>query len=166
MNTPDRLVLRDFPAALAAVLTGTVAMCGLMAWGYFRAGETAGGFVMLGIGALLLIPIATFARLTVITADRARGRIRVTHLGIAGLRRADLPLDGATGATFETAVTKPNPVDHKHGSRRRPPDIRAHRPVLIYADGRRLPIVQTYTPLSRAGSVSGALNGWLRKPGA
>lgn len=158
------MVLRDWSWGVVAAIALPMALCGLMAWGYFTAGEVKGGAIMTGIAALLLIPLYSFARLTVVRFDRTAGTVRVIEAGLLLFRIRRYPLQGLAGATTETHTTKPNPADHvgERNRRRRTRKVTTWRPVLAYADGTRIPLLQAYGEQVRAGMAASAVNGWVQ----
>jgi hypothetical protein len=164
-NDATRLELRDWSWTLLALFAAPMAVIGLMAWGYVRAGQTVGAVVLGGMALLLLIPVAHFCRLMLIRLDRAAGTARVVEIGLTGMRSHRHPLQGLTGATTEVRIIKPNRAGHvgELRWRKRRPDIRAHRPLLIYADGHRVPLFDRFGAEDRASVAAGAVNGWAQR---
>lgn len=161
------LLLRDWSWPLFFLLAAVIATCLLMAWGCFRAGVTNGVVVMAVIAALLPVPVCSFVRWTSVRFDRTRGMIRSVEVGLLRLRIRRFPLQRLSGATTESHPARYNPAGHagdpKWKRTRRP--ARTHRPVLLCADGTRVPLLDAYGEQARAGRAA-AVNSRAQSPGA
>jgi hypothetical protein len=165
-NDSDMLILRDWSWGVIVALAVPLSVCAMMAWGYFHVGETKGGLILSGIGAMLLFPLYSFARLTAVRLDRIAGTVRVIEAGLFLFRLRRYPLRGLSGATMETYTIKPNPADHagERNWRKLNPPVKTWRPVLTYADGTRVPLLQAYGEQMRAGMAASAVNAWVHAP--
>ena len=163
-NTQERLRISGFPLGLAVALLMVIAVPCVMAAGYFANGMLVPGFVLAGVGLLLLIGcFGVFVRHRTIIFDRAAEAVTVVERGILGAKRVARSIKGLQGSSVQTHIARPQSnVACKPG--RRPKDRRLFRPVLVYAGGRTEPLYEVYAENDDASVISTAINGWVGKP--
>lgn len=163
LNTPDRLVLRDLQIGTGLALGAVTALPALMAWGYFRNGIWSGGIVLSAIALILLLGcFGALVRPITITLDRPGNTVTVVERSLFGTRRKVHALDGLSGASLEARVIRHRPQPGESDRRRRRPDRRVWRAVLVPArGGPTLPLGEVFGSQAAAGTAASAINGWI-----
>lgn len=163
-NSADRLVLREIPLGLGALLLTVSVLPVLWGLALFRAGEAAGGIVLCAIGLLLFFGcFGAFVKVLHVTLDRPRDVVEICETGIFGRRRQAHVLKDLQGATLQSTVIRRKPGDLGEGNRtyRRSPEPRVWRAALVHRNGHQLPLSQTYGSERAAQAAAAAINAWF-----
>jgi hypothetical protein len=164
-NTPDRLVLRDVPLGPGLLLLVVALFPMLWGWALFRAGEAAGGLVLVGIGLLLLFGcFGVFVKVHRITLDRQRNTVEITETGILGRSRQAHLLKDLHGATLQSMLIKRKPGDRADHGRNPPPEPRVWRAALVHRNGHAVPLTEVYGSQKTAEAAAALINGWFGNP--
>lgn len=167
-STPDRLVLRDVPLGPGLFLLAVALFPMLWGWALFRAGEPAGGVVLVGIGAILFLGcFGVFVKVHRITLDRQSDLVEICETGIFGRSQTRHLLKDLHGATLQSMVIKRNPGDLAREGRvgyNLSPEPRVWRAALVHRNGHAVPLTDTYGSERTAGIAASAINAWFGAP--
>lgn len=167
-STPDRLVLRDIPFGPGLLLLAVALFPMLWGWALFRAGEAAGGLVLVSIGLLLFCGcFGVFVKLHRITLDRRRDLAEITETGIFGRRREAHVLKDLHGATLQSMLIRRKPSDLAEKGRigrKLTPEPRVWRAALVHRNSHAVPLSRAYGSEKTANAAATAINAWFGKP--
>lgn len=165
-NTPDRLVLRQWPVRAGLALGGVTLFPMLWGWALWNAGEPKGGAILFGIGVILLVGcFGTFVKVLRVTLDRKRDVVEVVETGIFGSRRTAHVLHDLHGATLQSKLMKRiREKDDTAAQRRRKKDTRVWRVALVHRNGHQVPLTEIYGSEASVTEAAAAINGWFGRP--
>lgn len=154
LNRPDRLVLRDRPWLMAAIIAGGLFIFVAIALndGLNGAWQDAGKMAL--VAGLFAIVFMAFVRQQVAILDRPTDQAVVRSATVFGQRETVRPLSQLREVALETETSTDS-----DGTRV------LSRPVLVFADGERVPMNPIYSNGGGARAAQAAVRAWLGNGG-
>jgi hypothetical protein len=149
-STPERLILRRRPWVLGLLLSAILLLFIGIGLSKLLAGEVEEAGKLALLVAMFAVAFAVFVRQDVAIFDRPSGQIALRRAGVFGQAETLHPLDGLDHAEIGT---------DEGGDPDNPRTLT--RPVLVYADGRKVPMTSVFSSGAGAGNAVRAINGWL-----